>query len=149
MQAADFTLPDVDRRATTLSDYRGKKVVLSFYPADWSPVCTSELSLIQETLELIRKHNAEVVAVSCDNSWSHKAWAEARHLTFPLLSDFWPHGAVSKQYGVFREQDGISNRALFFIDEQGEVRDSWVAADPAVAPGLNVIFDALEGMAKP
>ncbi len=142
--AADFTLPDCNGQPVKLSDYRGKNVVLSFYPADWSPVCTSELSLIQETLGDIHGYNAEVLAVSVDNLYSHRAWAENRHLTFPLLSDFWPHGAVARQYGVFRENDGITERALFFIDASGLVRDAWVAQDPAVAPGLNIIFDALE-----
>lgn len=144
MPAKDFTLPDGEAQPVKLGDYRGKNIVLSFYPADWSPVCTSELSLIQEVLDDIHSYNAEVLAVSVDNSYSHRAWAEYQHLTFPLLSDFWPHGEVARQYGVFREKDGISERALFFIDETGMIRDSWISEDPAVAPGLNIIFDALE-----
>lgn len=143
-QAVDFTLPNEQGRPVKLSDYRGKNVVLSFYPADWSPVCTSELSLIQETLDDIHAYNAEVLAVSVDNIYSHRAWAEKQRLTFPLLSDFWPHGGVARQYGVFRENDGITERALFFIDASGMLRDSWVSKDPAIAPGLNIIFDALE-----
>ncbi|TAK00949.1 MAG: peroxiredoxin [Candidatus Manganitrophaceae bacterium] len=142
--AAEFTLPNAEGQPVRLSDYRGKNVVLSFYPADWSPVCTSELSLIQETLDDIRGYNAEVVAVSVDNTYSHRAWAEKQRLSFPLLSDFWPHGAVARQYGVFRENDGISERALFFIDASGMLRDSWVSKDPAIPPGLNIIFDGLE-----
>jgi peroxiredoxin len=144
MPAIDFTLPNADAKPVKLSDYRGKNVVLAFYPADWSPVCTSEMSLIQETLDAIHSYNAEVVGVSIDHVYSHRAWAERQHLTFPLLSDFWPHGEVARQYGVFRENDGISERALFFIDEFGTIRDSWVSEDPAIAPGLNIIFDALE-----
>ena len=142
--APDFTLPNGEGRPMKLSDYRGKNVVVSFYPADWSPVCTSELSLIQETLDDIRGYNAEVVGISVDNIYSHRAWAEKQRLSFPLLSDFWPHGAVARQYGVFRESDGICERALFFIDASGLVRDGWIAQDPAIAPGLNIIFDALE-----
>ncbi len=144
--ATDFTLPDGNAQPVKLSDFRGKNVVLAFYPADWSPVCTSELTLFQETLDQIRDHNAEVVGVSVDGTYSHRAWAEQQHLTFPLLSDFWPHGSVARQYGVFSDQEGLSNRALFFIDGSGVVRGSWVAEDPNVAPGLNIVFDALEAL---
>ena len=143
-QAPDFSLIGGSGQPVKLSDIRGRNVVLAFYPADWSPVCTSELALIQETLGEIRDYNAEVLGVSTDNHWSHGAWAKHLHISFPLLADFWPHGQVARQYGVFRESDGISNRALFFIDAQGVICDSWVAENPAVAPGLNVIFDALE-----
>jgi peroxiredoxin len=142
-QAADFTLPDQMGARVKLSDFRGKNVVLAFYPADWSPVCTSELSLLQETLDQIHSYNAEVIGVSVDSVWSHRAWAEQTHIGFPLLSDFWPHGEVARRYGVFRDDDGITNRALFFIDESGVIRSSWVAKDTAIAPGLNVIFNAL------
>jgi len=143
-QAADFTLLNGKGQPVKLIDYRGKNVVLAFYPADWSPVCTSELALIQETLGEIRDYNAEVLGVSVDGHWSHGAWAERLHVTFPLLADFWPHGQVARQYGVFRDSDGMSERALFFIDAAGVIRDTWVAENLGVAPGLNVIFDALE-----
>ena len=142
--AADWALPNGDAQSVKLSDYRGKNVVLAFYPADWSPVCTSELALIQETLDDIRSYNAEVLGISCDGPYSHRAWAEHQHITFPLLSDFWPHGQISQQYGVFRESDGTSERALFFVDEAGMIRSVWVAEDPAIAPGLNIIFKTLE-----
>jgi peroxiredoxin len=142
--ATDFMLPDSNQRPVKLTDYRGKNIVLVFYPADWSPVCTSELALIQETIEEVRGYNAEVLGISVDSPYSHRAWAEAQRLGFPLLSDFWPHGEVARRYGIFRENDGISERALFFIDAAGVIRESWVAEDPAIAPGLNIIFDALE-----
>jgi len=142
--APDFSLPDGNNKRVKLSDLRGKNIVLAFYPADWSPVCTNELAIIQETLEDIRTLNAEVVGVSVDNMWSHRAWAQHQHLTFPLLSDFWPHGEVARKYGVFLEKDGISNRALFFIEGSGNLRSSWIAENPTVAPGINIIFDALE-----
>jgi len=141
--AIDFTLPDSDAKPVKLGDYRGRNVVLAFYPADWSPVCTSELALIQETIQEIRGYNAEVLGISVDGRWSHRAWAERMHLAFPLLSDFWPHGEVSRRYGVFLEKDGFSNRALFFIDASGVVRGAWVAENPAIAPGINLIFDTL------
>jgi peroxiredoxin len=142
--APDFTLRDAEGRELKLSDYRGKNVVLAFYPADWSPVCTSQLSLYQETLDEIRSHDAEVLALSVDGYWSHKAWGAQHNISFPLLSDFWPHGEVARQYGVFREQDGISERALFFIDKQGVIRDTWVGEHPGISPGLNIVFDALK-----
>jgi peroxiredoxin len=146
--APDFTLPNGDGQSIALGDYRNKHVVLSFYPADWSPVCTSELALFQETLEDIHSYNAEILAISVDSRWSHRAWAEHQHITFPLLSDFWPHGAVAQQYGVFLEKEGISNRALFFVDAAGMIRGSWVAEAPEIAPGLNIIFHGLEQMQK-
>ncbi len=142
--ATDFTLPDSNQQPVKLTDYRGKNVVLAFYPADWSPVCTSELAVIQEVLDDVRGYNAEVLGISVDSPYSHRAWAEAQRLGFPLLSDFWPHGEVARRYGIFRENDGISERALFFIDAAGLIRESWVAENPAIAPGLNIIFDALE-----
>lgn len=144
--AIDFTLPDGNQRPVRLSSFRGCNVVLAFYPADWSPVCTSELTLIQEVYDQIRGYHAEVIAVSCDGPYSHRAWAENQHLNFPLLSDFWPHGAVAREYGVFLEQDGIANRAMFFIDPAGILRSTWIAPSPDIAPGLNIIFDALDEM---
>lgn len=142
--APDFTLNDGEGRPVKLSDYRGKNVVLAFYPADWSRVCTSQLSLYQETLDEIHSHDAEVLAVSVDGRESHRAWAEQQNITFPLLSDFWPHGGVAQQYGVFLDQFGISNRALFFIDKQGMIRDTWVGEHPGISPGLNIVFNALK-----
>src|SRR5437867_678526 len=106
-QAADFTLLNGKGQPVKLIDYRGKNVVLAFYPADWSPVCTSELALIQETLGEIRDYNAEVLGVSVDGHWSHGAWAERLHLTLPLLADFWPHGQVATtRYGGSRAPYG-------------------------------------------
>jgi peroxiredoxin (alkyl hydroperoxide reductase subunit C) len=142
--APDFALRGGDERPRRLSEYRGGGVVLVFYPADWSPVCSSELSLIQEALPELRGYNAEVFAISVDGPYSHRAWAEHLGLKFPLLSDFWPHGAVARAYGVFREDEGTSERALFFIDGAGVIRDAWVAEDPGIAPSLGLIFDALE-----
>lgn len=145
--AIDFTLPDGHKNPVRLSSYRGSNVVLAFYPADWSPVCTSELTLIQEVYEQIRGYHAEVVGVSTDGPWSHRAWADNQHLTFPLLSDFWPHGEVARKYGVFLGNAGIANRAMFFIDADGILRSTWVAPSPDIAPGLNIIFDALDEIA--
>jgi peroxiredoxin len=145
-QAPDFTLPDVNGRPVSLGSFRGRNVVLAFYPADWSPVCTSELALFQETLDEIHSRNAEMLAISVDSRYSHRAWADYMHLKFPLLSDFWPHGATAKQYGIFRENDGTTERALFFVDAAGLIRHIWIAENPGIAPGLNIIFEALEQM---
>jgi peroxiredoxin len=142
--APDFTLRDTAGQPVKLSNYRGKNVVLAFYPADWSSVCTSQLSLYQETLDDIRSNDAEVIGISVDGPWSHRAWAAQHHITFPLLSDQWPYGAVAQRYGVFREQDGYSDRALYFIDKAGVIRKTWVGAHPGIAPGLNIVFDALK-----
>lgn len=143
MPAPDFTLPDVEGTPVSLRDFRGKNVVLAFYPADWSPVCTSQLSLYQETLDEIRSQSAEVIGISVDGPWSHRAWAAQHNITFPLLSDQWPHGAVAQQYGVLRKE-GFSERALFFIDKDGLIRETWVGEHPGISPGLNIVFDALQ-----
>jgi peroxiredoxin len=145
-QAPNFSLPDGDFKPVRLSDYRGKNVVLVFYPGDWSPVCTGELALFQETIDEIRAHNAQILAISVDSPHCHRSWSDHQHLSFPLLSDFWPHGAVARLYGVFREADGVSDRALFFIDANGTVRDVWVAHHIDVPPGLSIVFDALQRM---
>ena len=141
--APDFSLPDADGRVVSLRDYRGKNVVLAFYPHDWSTVCTSQLTLYQELLDDIRAYNAEVIAISVDSQDSHSAWRDQMGIEFPLLSDFWPHGAVAQQYGAFREQNGISERALFFIDAGGIIRETWVGEHPGISPGLDIVLDAL------
>jgi peroxiredoxin len=146
--APDFTLPDGAGRALRLRGLRGRNVVLAFYPGDWTAACTSELSLLQETLDDIRAREAEIMGISCDPPASHRAWAEQLGLTLPLLSDFWPHGDVSRQYGVFRDQNGTSERALVFIDVAGTIREIWVAEDPEIPPGLDVVFEALDRLRR-
>jgi peroxiredoxin len=141
--APDFALLDAHGQRVRLSRHRGKNVVLAFYPGDWTPVCTSELSLFQETLSEIRSYNAELMAISCDTHHSHLAFAERMKLTMPLLSDFWPHGHTSREYGLFRDHEGISERALVFIDAAGNIREVWVADNPDIPPGLNLVFDTL------
>jgi peroxiredoxin len=142
-RAPDFALPDASGKRVWLGGFRGRNVVLAFYPGDWTPVCSSELSLLQETLEQVHGYNAEIVGLSCDSCHSHRAWAEQLHLTMPLLSDFWPHGETARAYGVFRDHEGASERALMFVDAAGTIREVWVAEDPDIAPGLNVVFEAL------
>jgi peroxiredoxin len=144
--APDFSLLSQEGKPLTLGEFRGSNVMLAFYPADWTPVCTHELALFQETLDDIRDHHCQVLGISVDSHHTHRAWAKTQHLTFPLLADFWPHGGVARQYGVFREQDGVSERALFFVDPGGLVFDTWVSEDPNIAPGLDIVFGTLERM---
>jgi peroxiredoxin len=141
--APEFALLDGNGQRLRLSRFRGKNVVLAFYPGDWTPVCSGELSLFQETLSEIRSYNAELLAISCDTHHCHAAWAERMKLTLPLLSDFWPHGQTSRDYGLFRDREGTSERALVFIDVAGTIRELWVADNPDIGPGLNLVFDTL------
>jgi peroxiredoxin len=142
-KAPDFTLHTTPDQEVSLSDFRGKRVVLAFYPADWSPVCGDELAVYNEVLPELRKHNAEVVGISVDGVWCHIAYAKYNKLHFPLLSDFEPKGEVARTYGVYRKKDGVSERALFLIDEEGTIRWSYVSPI-GVNPGADGVFDALE-----
>jgi peroxiredoxin len=135
-----FATPD---QKLSLDDLKGKRVILAFYPADWSPVCGDQMALYNETLKLFRKFNAELVGISVDSKWCHKAFAENRNLHFPLLADFEPKGVVSKLYGAYNEMNGESKRALFVIDEQGVIQWSYLSPD-AINPGADGILDALE-----
>jgi peroxiredoxin len=119
-------------------------VVLIFYPADWSPVCTDELSLYNEVLpELERYGNPEVLAISVDGIWCHLAFAKDRRLRFPMLADFEPKGEVSRRYGVYQQRAGESSRAMFLVDEKGMIRWSYLSP-VGVNPGADGILHALE-----
>jgi peroxiredoxin len=135
-----FATPD---QKLSLDGLKGKRVILAFYPADWSPVCGDQMALYNETLKLFRKFKAELVGISVDSKWCHKAFAENRNLHFPLLADFEPKGVVSKLYGAYNEMNGESKRALFVIDEQGVIQWSYLSPD-AINPGADGILDALE-----
>jgi peroxiredoxin len=143
--APDFELPSRPGETISLSDFRGQPVVLAFYPADWSPVCGDQVVLYNEILPIFDEYRAQPLGISVDGVWSHKAFAEARNLDFPLLADFEPKGAVARAYGVYRERDGTSERALFVIDPEGIIRWSYVSPID-VNPGANGILAALEGM---
>lgn len=143
--APDFNLPTTPDQRVSLSDFRGKNVVLVFYPADWSPVCGDQLTLYNELQEEFRGLGAEVLAVSVDGPWCHVAYGKGRKLRFPLFSDFHPHGAVAKEYGVYRDSEGVSERALFVIDKEGVVRWSYVSPI-GVSPGADGILKALESL---
>lgn len=144
-EAPDFTLHVTPDQELSLHELRGRRVVLAFYPADWSPVCGDQMALYNELLSELREHKAELLGVSVDGAWCHKAFAEHRRLHMPLLSDFEPKGAVAKSFGAYRERDGVAERALFVLDENGVV--FWSYRSPiAVNPGADGILDALDRM---
>ena len=142
-EAPDFSLRDQDGEEVSLEDFRGRKVLLVFYPADFSPVCTDQLSIYQEVLPQIEERGATLLGVSVDSSWAHKAFQEKLGTEIPLLADFHPKGEVSRAYGAYIEDRGHPNRSLVLIDEEGMVR--WVHESPSTRdiPGANLIFDAL------
>jgi peroxiredoxin len=141
-KAPDFSLPDHRGQEVSLSDFADGKLVLAFYPLDWSPVCTDQLSLYQEVVGEIESEGATLVGISVDSSYSHRAFRKHLNLTIPLLSDFHPKGAVCRAYGAWIEPVDHANRSLVLI-EDGEVKWSYAAPTPADIPGANLIFDAL------
>jgi peroxiredoxin len=141
--APDFTLHVTPDQSLSLSEFRGKPTILAFYPADWSPVCGDQMVLYNQVRPEFLKYGAELLGISVDGVWCHQAFAQTRNLHFPLLADFEPKGAVSKAYGAYRHGDGVSERALFVIDQNGLV--FWSYRSPiAVNPGADGILDALE-----
>ena len=141
--APEFTLPDQDGNKVSLSDYRARTVVLVFYPADFSRVCTDQLSVYQEVLPQLEEAGAELVGISVDGAFCHKAFQEHQGLTIPLLADFHPKGEVAKAYGVWSEKYGVASRSLVMVGPDGKVE--WThLAHPLEVPGANLIFDALE-----
>jgi peroxiredoxin len=142
-KAPDFTLPMAPGQTFSLSELRGKPVILAFYPADWSPTCGDQIGLYNEILPEFQKFGAELLGISVDGPWCHKAFIENRKLRFKLLSDFEPKGLVAREYGAYRSADGISDRALFVIDKNGII--SWSYLSPIrVNPGADGILEALE-----
>jgi peroxiredoxin len=144
--APDFRLRGAPDRVVALRDLRGRPVVLVFYPGDWRPVCRDQLTLYQEFLPELARLGAVVVGISVDSVWSHEAFAYAQRLEFPLLADYEPRGQVARAYGVYREADGTSERALFVLDAAGVIRWSYVAP-PNVNPGVDGVLTALEALA--
>jgi peroxiredoxin len=129
--APDFELKDQHGAPVKLSDFRGKKnVVLVFYPLAFSGVCTGELCAIRDELPTLGGDDVQVLAVSVDSMFAHRAWAEQESYSFPLLSDFWPHGEVAKAYGIFDDALGLATRGTFIIDTSGVVRWKVVNAIP-------------------
>jgi len=143
-KAPDFTLRDHDGSEISLSDFAGRSVVLVFYPLDFSPTCTDQLSLYQEVLGEIESRGAALVGISVDSAFCHRAFREHLNLTMPLLADFHPKGEVARAYGVYSEKWGSAGRSLFLVDPERVVRWSHRARGGEV-PGANLIFDALAG----
>ena len=144
-KAPDFALKKNPDQTLSLSELRGQPVVLVFYPADWSPVCGDELALFNEVSPEFRRYGAQVVGISVDGVWCHKAYAQARNLAFPLLADFEPKGEVSRKYGAYRAQDGFSERALFVLDGEGVIRWSYLS-EVTKNPGADGVLAALEAL---
>jgi peroxiredoxin len=143
--APDFTLRSTPDQFVTLSDFRGRPVILAFYPADWSPVCGDQMTLYNEILSEFQNFGADLMGISVDGAWCHAAFSRDRKLHFPLLADFEPKGAVAQTYGVYRKGDGVSERALFVIDAEGKVYWSYVSPI-GVNPGAAGILSALESL---
>lgn len=146
-EAPDFALPSTPDQTVSLSEFRGRPVILVFYPEDWSPVCSDQLALYQQLLPEFEKFDAVLLGISVDGVWSHLAFAKDRNLHFPLLADFEPKGEVARAYGVYRTTDGTSERALYVIDAEGVVRWSYVSP-VGINPGADGILRALESLEK-
>jgi len=145
--APAFTLASAPDTNVSLADLRGRPVVLVFYPADWSPVCSDQVALYNEMLPVFRDYDAEILGISVDSVWSHAAFAENRKLHFPLLADFEPKGDVAQRYGVYDTKLGVAERALFVIDAGGIVR--WRYVSPIdVNPGADGILEALDQLPR-
>ncbi|MFZ7127979.1 MAG: peroxiredoxin [Desulfobacterales bacterium] len=145
-EAPDFTLPSISGRRITLSDYRGRKnVVLSFVPAAWTPVCSDQWPGYNLVKDLFDLNDTVILGITVDNVPTLFAWTrEMGELWFEVLSDFWPHGAVADRYGVLRT-DGMSERAMIFVDKKGVVRTTMVT-DINRRPDLEACIEAIEEM---
>jgi peroxiredoxin len=143
--APEFSLPATPDQKVSLAEFRGRNLILVFYPADWSPVCSDELSIFNEILPMLKDYRAQVLGISVDGPWCHQAFGQNRKIKFPLLSDFEPKGEVARKYGAYRAGEGTSERALFVIDGEGIVR--WSYLSPlGVNPGADGALDALESL---
>jgi peroxiredoxin len=142
--APAFTLPDQDGNEVSLAGFRGQTLVLVFYPADFSPICTDQLSVYQEVLGELEERDVKLVGISVDSAWSHKAFQTDLGVSIPLLADFHPKGQVAKDYGVWVDSHGVAARALVMVGPDGVVCWSHRSPSPLEIPGANLIFDALD-----
>lgn len=142
--APDFTLQNQDKKEVKLSDFTGKKnVVLMFYPLDWSPVCTNEHACFVNDMKAFAQLDAEVLGVSVDSTWSHKAFAEKMGITYSLLADFQPRGAMAEKYGVYLADKGITGRSIIIVNKQGRI--AWLKHyDIPAVPDLKEVSAALQ-----
>jgi peroxiredoxin len=147
-QASEFTLFDADKKSRSLSEFRGKNVVLAFYPGAFTGVCTKEMCTFRDTMTKFNELNAQVVGISVDAPFANKAFASQNNLQFPLLSDYTRE--VSKQYGGIHEDFAgmigysVAKRAVFILDAKGVVRYTWVSENPGVEPDYDAISKALK-----
>ena len=140
--APDFALKDQSQKEIKLSDFRGKNVVLIFYPLDFSPVCTNEHACFVNDMKHFETLNAQVLGLSVDSAWAHKAFAEKMGIHYPLLADFHPRGAVADKFGVYLADKGITGRAIFIVDKHGKV--AWAKNyDIPVVPDVAEVATAL------
>ena len=146
-KAPDFQLPSTPDQTVSLADFRGRPVILAFYPEDWSPVCSDQMALYQEVMPEFQRFDAELLGISVDGVWCHLAFAKDRNLHFPLLADFEPKGEVSRAYDAYRATEGTSERALYVIDGDGIVHWSYVSPY-GINPGADGILRALEDLAN-
>ena len=148
--APEFSLYDADRTRQSLSDFKGKNVVLAFYPGAFTGVCTTEMCALRDRMDQFKSLNAQVLGISVDSPFSQKAWADTNNLNFPILSDY--SRQVVNLYDVALENlaglEGYvaANRAVFVVDKDGVVRYKWVAPSPADEPDYDEIRGALEGL---
>lgn len=141
--APDFQLPTSPQDSLRLSDLRGSPVVLAFYPGDFSPVCGEQMTIYEAVRPEIERNGTRLLGISVDSVWAHRAFAESRHIDFPLLADFEPKGEVAKAYGAYDAEAGVAERALFVLDREGKV--FWSYLSPmGVNPGADGIIDALD-----
>jgi peroxiredoxin len=145
--APNFMLHSTPDQKVSLADLRGRPVVLVFYPADWSPVCSDQLALYNELLPEFYEFNAQIIGISVDGIWSHLAFSKDRKLHTPLLADFEPKGAVARLYGVYNVETGEAERALFVIDALGVIRWSYVSP-VGINPGADGVLKALALIAQ-
>jgi peroxiredoxin len=142
-EAPDFTLRDHEGKKVTLSELRGQTIVLVFYPLDWSPVCTDQLNLYQDSIADFRKQGAALYGVSVDSAFSHRAFREHLGIDFPLLADFEPKGGVARSYGMYIEKHGTNERGFVVIDADGKVKHWHKSPSPLEIPAASLILDAL------
>jgi peroxiredoxin len=141
--APEFELRSTSKTKARLSDYRGKPLIVVFYPNDFSPVCGDQIALYNEVFPEFEELGARIVGISVDSMWCHIAFADAKKLRFPLLADFEPKGAVARAYGAYRDSEGRAERALFVLDSDGVI--FWSYLSPVdVNPGADGILNALE-----
>ncbi len=145
--APEWELKSTPDQSVRLDEFRGRRLIMAFYPADWSPVCTDQMALYNEILPEFQRLGATLVGISIDHAWCHAAFAQSRNLHFPLLADFHPKGEVAQAYGVYDDEIGMSERALFVLDEEGVIRWSYVSPI-GVNPGADGILTALESMSE-